>query len=212
MNCGMRRATKNGSHGVAKRCLYCSEEPFFRGTLTTPAAGELGVALRDATGGEMGLKHEHDRQHTFTGGLQRVHETLDYLVNDKRKRVQTQTRRLFRADCGDDRIRDSPHAVRRLDGTPASSAGRSRAVFSSLKSCGTGGDHPLALFDNEGAHHPLGVKILTDVFTNGSRRPRHIGSVNDGADMRHLAPPEHFRHISASFGPRGRTSFCRCTP
>jgi hypothetical protein len=48
----MRRAIKNGPQRVAKRCFYRSEEPFFRCRLTTPAARELGVALRYASGGK----------------------------------------------------------------------------------------------------------------------------------------------------------------
>jgi hypothetical protein len=130
----MRHAIKNGPHRVAKRCLYCSEEPFLRSTLTTPAARELGVALGDAAGGEFGLQHEDDRQHAFAGGLQRVHKTLDYLVNDGRESVQQLTRRLFRAHCANDRIPHSPYAVHRLDGTPASGAGRSGAGLSAARS------------------------------------------------------------------------------
>lgn len=150
----MRRPIQNGSQRVANRCLYRSEESFFRGTLTTPAARELNVALGDPMGGEFRLKHEDDWQHTFTGGLKRVHKTVDYAVNNGRERIHNLVQKLFRAPRVGDQLTYFRCTVRRSDGTPAGSAGRSRAVFSSLRSWRAGGVHPLALFDDERAISP----------------------------------------------------------
>lgn len=212
IDCGTRRAIENVQHRVAKRCLYPSEKPSFRGTLTTPATCELNVALGDAMGGEMGLKHEDDRQHTFTGGLDRVHKTVNYVVNDWREDIHDRRRRFFRAPRFGGRFATFGYTARRLGGTPVRNAGRGHAGFSS-RSWVAGGVHPLGFsLMTQVRLRPLAVKILMDVFTNGSRKPRRSGQVNHGADMRHVAQLEHFRHISASFGPWGRTSFCRCTP
>jgi hypothetical protein len=177
----MRRVIKNGPHRVAKRCLYCSEEPFFRRSLTSSSAGKLSVALRDAKGGKFRPQYEDDRQHAFAGRLQRVHKSFDDLVNDGRKRFSKLTVRLFRA-------RHLASALGRLDGVPASRVGLSRAVgFLIQRSCATSWVHSRTLGSDEETTSPLGdLRYLWTclrtaigdhairVSVNGNKGPRHL--------------------------------------